>query len=68
MTNLIDSTTVINTIEQTASTIEPHSHVIRGMTVTLVSEQSIELPKGHEIVSSRFRTVEYYLPQTKLPN
>ena len=64
-TNLIDSTTVINTIKQTASTTELHSLVIRGITITLVSEQSTELSKGPEVVSSRFRTVEYCLPKTK---
>jgi len=51
---------------QTASTNEPHSHVIRGITVTLVSEQSTDLSKGHEVVSSSFRIVEYCLPKTEL--
>jgi hypothetical protein len=59
-------TTVINTIEQTSSTTKLHSPVICDIKVTLVSEQSTELSKGHEVVSSRFRTVEYCLPKTEL--
>ena len=65
-TNLIDSTCVINTTKQTASTTELHSPVICGITVTLVSEQSTELSKGPEVVSSRFRTVEFCLPKKEL--
>ena len=63
---MIDSTNVINTTEQTASTIELHSPVICGITTTLVSEQSTKLYKGLEVVSSCFRTVEYRLPKTEL--
>ena len=65
-TNLIDSTTVINTTEQIASTTELHSPVIRGITITLVSEQYTELSTGPEVVSSRFRTMKYYLPKPEL--
>ena len=63
---MIDSTIVINTTEQTASTTELHSPVISGIAVTLVSEQSTELSKGPKVVSSRFRTVEYCLPKPEL--
>ena len=55
---LSSPTNVVNTIEQTASTFELHSSVIRGIIVTLVSEQSTELSKGPEVVSSRFRNVK----------
>ena len=44
---MIDSTIVINTIEQTASTIKLNSLVICDMTFSLVSEQFVELSKGH---------------------
>ena len=67
-TNLNDSTIVINIIEQTAYTTEMHSPIICGITITLVSEQTTEPSKGHEVVSSRFRIVEYFLPQIELPN
>ena len=53
---LASITTIINTIEQTASTVVMHSPVIRGITVILVSEQSTESSKGSEVVASRFRT------------
>jgi hypothetical protein len=66
-TILIDSTIVINTTEQTASTTELRSRVICGIIVTLVPKQSTELAKGLEVVSSRFRTLEYCLPKTELP-
>jgi hypothetical protein len=59
-------TIVINSIEQTASTTELHSPVIRGIIVTLVSEQSTKLSKGHEALASRFLTLEYCLPKTEL--
>ena len=36
------------------------------MTTTLLSEQSTESPKEHEVVSSRFQTIEYCLPKTEL--
>ncbi len=55
--------TLINTTDQTASTIELQ-HLL-SVTVTLASEQSIELSKGHEVVSYRFRTLEYCLPKTE---
>ena len=42
------------------------SLLICGITVTLASEQSTELSKGPDVVSSRFRTVEYCLRKTEL--
>ena len=63
---MIHYTIVTNTTEQTASTVELHSPVICAITVTLASEQSTELSKGPEVVSSRFQTVEYCLPKTEL--
>jgi len=50
-----DSITLISNAEQTASAIELHSPAIRGIPFTLVSEQSTEFSKGHEVVSSRFQ-------------
>ena len=52
---------MIDNSKQTASTIELHSLVIRGITVTLVLEKSTEISKGREVVSSHFQIVEYYL-------
>ena len=43
-----------------------HLHVTYGITVTMVSEQTTELSKRPEVVSSRFRTMEYCLPKTEL--
>ena len=63
---MIDSIKVIITIEETASTTGLHSIVIRGITITLVTEQSTESSKRLKGVSSRFRTVEYWLPKTEL--
>jgi hypothetical protein len=54
---MVYSTIVINTIEQTAYTVELHSSLICGIRTTLVSQQSTELSKGHEVVSSRFLNV-----------
>ena len=34
--------------------------------MTLVSDQSTESSKGHEVVSSRFRTLECCLPKPEL--
>ena len=55
----------MQTIEQTASTVELHLPVIFAITVTLASEQSTEFSKGPEVVSSRFQIVEYCLPKTE---
>ena len=63
---MIDSFIVINTTEQIASTTELHSPVIRGITVTLVSEQFIELSKGPEVVSSRFQNCKIPSSKTEL--
>ena len=63
---MIYSTIVTNTTKQTASTDELHSSVICGITITLVSDKSTELSKGRKVVSSRFQTVEYCLPKTKI--
>ena len=41
---------VIDTTAQFASTVELHSRVICGITVTLVSEQSTELSKGLDVI------------------
>ena len=61
---MIDSTIVINTTAQIAPTTA--SLIICGIAVTLVLEQSTELSKGPEDVSSRFQTVEYCLPKSEL--
>jgi hypothetical protein len=54
-TNLIDSTIVINTNEQTTSTTELHSLVIRDIIVTLVLEQSTELYSRFELWKTVFQ-------------
>ena len=56
----------MNITEQTAFTTELHSPVIRSITHTMVSEPSTEMSNGLEVVSSRFRTMEYCLPKNEL--
>ena len=60
------STIAMNTTKQTASTVELHSSVIRGITISLFSEHFTELTKGVEVGSSRFQNVEYCLPKTEI--
>jgi len=63
---LIDSSIVINTTGKTATTTELHSPLIRGIIVSLVSEHSTEMAIGLEVLSSRFRTLEYCLSKPGL--
>ena len=64
---MIDTNTiVINTTEQTTSTIELHSPLICGIKTTLVSDQYTELSKGPEFISSHFQTAEYCRPKVEV--
>jgi hypothetical protein len=46
----------INTSEESAFTAKLYSPFICAIIITLVSEQSNEMSKGPEVVSSRFQT------------